>query len=78
MSIENLVCRHWPILKDSDLQYTVQSLVEYWKIDKNLALSVIHDEKKFNQVNEWNNNIKTGKIRSNLDTVTLGKILQSR
>lgn len=78
MSIENLVCRHWPILKDSDLQYTVQSLVEYWKIDKNLALSIIHDEKKFNQVNEWNNNIKTGKIRSNLDTVTLGKILKSR
>jgi len=78
MSIENLVCRHWPILKDSDLQYTVQSLIEYWKIDKNLALSVIHDEKKFNKVNEWNNNIKTGKIRSNLDTVTLGKILKSQ
>lgn len=78
MSIENLVCRHWPILKDSDLQYTVQSLIEYWKIDKNLALSVIHDQKKFDKVNEWNNNIKTGKIRSNLDTITLGKILKSQ
>lgn len=78
MSVENLVCRHWPILKDSDLQYTVQSLIEYWKIDKNLALSVIHDQKKFNKINEWNNDIKTGKIRSNLDTVTLGKILKSR
>jgi hypothetical protein len=78
MSIENLVCRHWPILKDSDLQYTIQSLIEYWKIDKNLALSVIHDQKKFDKVNEWNNGIKTGKIRSNLDTVTLGKILKSR
>ena len=78
MSVENLVCRHWPILKDSDLQYTVQSLIEYWKIDKNLALSVIHDQKKFNKINKWNNDIKTGKIRSNLDTVTLGKILKSR
>ncbi len=78
MSIENLVCRHWPILKDSDLQYTVQSLIEYWKIDKNLALSVIHDQKKFDKVNEWNNNIKIGKIRSNLDTITLGKILKSQ
>lgn len=78
MSIENLVCRHWPILKDSDLQYTIQSLIEYWKIDKNLALSVIHDQKKFDKVNEWNNSIKTGKIRSNLDTITLGKILKSR
>lgn len=78
MSIENLVCRHWPILKDSDLQYTIQSLIEYWKIDKNLALSVIHDQKKFDKVSEWNNSIKTGKIRSNLDTITLGKILKSR
>ena len=78
MSIENLVCRHWPILKDSDLQYTVQSLIEYWKIDKNLALSVIHDRMKFDKVNEWNNEIKTGNIRSNLDTITLGKILKSR
>ena len=76
MSIENLVCRNWPIIKDSDLQYTVHSLIEYWKIDKNLALSVIHDQKKFDKVNEWNNNIKTGKIRSNLDTMTLGKILK--
>jgi len=78
ISIENLVCRHWPILKDSDLQYTVQSLIEYWKIDKNLALSVIHDKMKFDKVNEWNNDIKTGKLRSNLDTITLGKILKSR
>ena len=78
MSIENLVCRHWPILKDSDLQYTIQSLIEYWKIDKNLAISVIQDQKKFGKVNEWNNSIKTGKIRSNLDTITLGKILKSR
>lgn len=78
MSIENLVCRHWPILKDFDLQYTIQSLIEYWKIDKSLALSVIHDKKKFDKVNEWNANIKRGKIRSNLDTVTLGKILKSR
>lgn len=77
ISIENLVCRHWPILNDSDLQYTVQSLIEYWKIDKNLALSVIHDKKKFDKVNQWNNDIKRGKIRSNLDTVTLGKILKS-
>ena len=78
MSVENLVCRQWPILKDSDLQYIVQSLIEYWKIDKNLALSVIHNQKKFDKVNEWNNNIKTGKIRSNLDTLILGKILKSR
>ena len=78
LSVENLVCRHWPILKDSDLQYTVQSLIEYWKIDKKLALSVIHHKMKFDKVNEWNNDIKTGKIRSNLDTVTLGKILKSR
>ena len=78
MSIENLVCRHWPILKDSDLQYTVQSLIEYWKIDKNLALSVVHDQRKFDKVNEWNNSVKTGKIRSNLDTIVLGKILKSR
>ena len=78
MSIENLVCRHWPILKDSDLQYTIQSLIEYWKIDKSLALSVIQDQKKFGKVNEWNNSIKIGEIRSNLDTITLGKILKSR
>lgn len=78
MSVENLVCRYWPIIKDSDLQYTVQSLIEFWKIDKNLALSVIHDQKKFEKVNEWNNDVKTGRIRSNLDTITLGKILKSR
>ena len=78
MSIENLVCRYWPIIKDSDLQYTVQSLIERWKIDKNLATSVIRDKKKFEKVYEWNNGVKTGKIRSNLDTITLGKILKMR
>lgn len=78
MSIENLVCRNWPILDDSDLQYILHSLIEYSKIDKNLALSVLKDQEKFDKVNDWNNNIKTGKVRSNLDTIVLGKILALR
>lgn len=76
MPIETLVCRYWPIITDSDLQYTVQSIIEYSKIDKNLALSVISDQKKFDKVNEWNSKIKEGKLRSSLDTITLGKILK--
>lgn len=78
MPIETLVCRHWPIIADSDLQYTVQSIIEYSKIDKNLALSVISDQKKFDKVSEWNSKIKEGKLRSSLDTIILGKILKLR
>lgn len=78
MSLETLVCRHWPIITDSDLQYTVQSVIEYSKIDKNLALSIVSDQKKFDKVNEWNSKIKEGKIRSSFDTITLGRILKLR
>lgn len=78
MSLETLVCRHWPIITDSDLQYTVQSVIEYSKIDKNLALSIVNDQKKFDKVNEWNSKIKEGKIRSSFDTITLGRILKLR
>lgn len=78
MSIENLVCRRWQIITDSDLQYVVQSIIEYSKIDKALALSVLDDQKKFDKVKEWNSKIKEGTIRSNLDTIALGKILKLR
>ena len=78
MSIENLVCRYWPVINEADLQYTVHSIIEYSKMDKNLALSVISDDKKSEKVNEWNSKIKEGKIRSNLDTITLGRILKLR
>jgi hypothetical protein len=78
MSIETLVCRHWPVINDMDLQYTVHSVIEYSKIDRNMALSIISDQEKFDKVSEWNAKIKEGKLRSNLDTITLGKILKLR
>ena len=78
MSIENLVCRYWPVINEADLQYTVHSIIEYSKMDKNLALSVITDDKKFEKVNRWNSKIKEGKTRSSLDTITLGRILKLR
>ena len=78
MPVESLVYRHWPIINDADLEYVVQSVIEYSKMDKNLALGILRDQKKFEKVKEWNSKIKEGKIRSSLDTVALGKILKMR
>lgn len=76
MQLQNLICQHWQIITDGDLQFVIQSAISWWESNKNMALSVISDQKKFDRVKEWHAKIKQGKIRSSLDTITLGKIIK--
>ena len=76
LPLETMVSQHWPIITDSDLQYVVQSAISWWTNNSVLASNIIGEKNKFAKVKEWFSKIKEGKIRSNLDTITLGKIIR--
>ncbi|MGB9125471.1 MAG: hypothetical protein WA833_07435 [Nitrosotalea sp.] len=78
LPLENVLSQHWPIISDNDLQYVIQTAISWWPNNPVLATKIIGDGDKFTKVKEWNNKIKQGKIRSTLDTITLGKIIKQK
>jgi len=78
LPLENMITQHWPIITDSDLQYVLQSAISWWSTNPILASKIISENNKFGKVKEWHTKIKEGKIRSNLDTITLGKIIKQK
>lgn len=76
LPLESTISQHWPILNDADLEYVVQSAISWYGSNPILAGKIISEYEKLDKVKEWNKKIKEGKIRSNLDTVTLGKIIK--
>ncbi len=78
LPLENVLSQHWPIISDNDLQYVIQTAISWWSNNQVLATKIIGDREKFDKVKEWNNKIKQGKIRSTLDTITLGKIIKQK
>ena len=78
LPLENTLSQHWPIISDNDLQYVVQTAISWWSNNPVLATKIIGGGEKFAKVKEWNNKIKEGKIRSTLDTITLGKIIKQK
>ncbi|MDE1725283.1 MAG: hypothetical protein KGH76_05245 [Thaumarchaeota archaeon] len=78
LPLENMLSQHWPIISDSDLHYVIQTAISWWSHNPVLASKILGDGDKFSKVKEWNNKIKEGKIRSSLDTVTLGKIIKQK
>jgi len=78
LPLENVLSQHWPIISDADLQYVIQTAISWWSNNPVLATKIIGDGDKFDKVKEWNNKIKQGKIRSTLDTITLGKIIKQK
>ena len=78
LPLENVLSQHWPIISDNDLQYVIQTAISWWSNNPVLATKIIGDGDKFAKVKEWNDKIKQGKIRSTLDTITLGKIIKQK
>jgi hypothetical protein len=78
LPLENVLSQHWPIISDNDLQYVVQTAISWWSSNPVLATKIIGNAEKFDKVKEWNTKIKEGKIRSSLDTITLGKIIKQK
>ncbi|MDE1814068.1 MAG: hypothetical protein KGI05_05315 [Thaumarchaeota archaeon] len=78
LPLENVLSQHWPIISDTDLQYVIQTAISWWSSNPVLAVKIIGDTEKFAKVKEWNTKIKEGKIRSTLDTITLGKIVKQK
>ncbi|HVZ62864.1 MAG TPA: hypothetical protein VG896_04255 [Candidatus Nitrosotalea sp.] len=78
LPLENMLSQHWPIILDNDLQYVIQTAISWWSSNPVLATKIISDADKFAKVKEWNTKIKEGKIRSTLDTITLGKIIKQK
>src|SRR5438309_3170146 len=76
LPLESMISQHWPIITDVDLQYVIQSAISWWTNNSILASNIIGKKDKFSKVKEWYSKIKEGKIRSNLDTITLGKIIK--
>ncbi len=74
--LESTISHHWPIITDSDLQYVVQSAISWYSSNPVLAAKIISEYNKLDKIREWHKKIKEGKVRSNLDTVTLGKIIK--
>ena len=74
--LESMISQHWPIITDSDLQYVVQSAISWYASNPVLASTIIGEDQKLGKVKEWHSKIKEGKVRSNLDTITLGKIIK--
>ncbi|MDE1764513.1 MAG: hypothetical protein KGH88_09795, partial [Thaumarchaeota archaeon] len=72
MPLESAISKHWPILTDADLQYVVQSAISWYGSNPVLAVNIISENNKSGKVKEWHAKIKEGKIRSSLDTITLG------
>ncbi len=78
LPLEIMISQHWPIITDSDLQYVLQSAISWWPSNRALAAKIISENNKFDKIKEWHSKIKEGKIRSNLDTITLGKIIKHK
>ena len=78
LPLENVLSQHWPIISENDLQYVIQTAISWWSNNQVLATKIIGDGDKFAKVKEWNDKIKQGKIRSTLDTITLGKIIKQK
>lgn len=76
VSLEGLIASRWPVLNDSDLQYVVQSAISWYGSNPLLAVKIISENDKLDRIKDWNKKIKEGKIRSSLDTITLGKIIK--
>lgn len=74
--LESMISQHWPIITDSDLHYVIQSAISWYSANPILASKIIGEGQKFDKVKDWHSKIKEGKIRSNLDTITLGKIIK--
>ena len=78
LPLEGTISACWPIITDSDLQYVVQSAISWYGSNPVLACKIISEADKFAKVKQWHSKIKEGKIRSNLDTITLGKIIMQK
>ena len=78
LPLESMISQFWPIITDSDLQYIVQSATSWWSNNPTLAVKIIGDNDKFKKIKEWHSKIKEGKVRSSLDTITLGKIIKQK
>ena len=78
LPLESAISVRWPIITDSDLQYVVQSAISWYGSNPVLACKIISEANKFEKVKQWHSKIKEGKIRSNLDTITLGKIIKQK
>ncbi len=76
VSLDILLAQHWPIIDDSDLQYVVQSAISWYSSNPTFSAKIISDKNKLTKIKEWYTKIKEGKIRSNLDTIILGKIIK--
>ncbi len=76
ISLDISLAQHWPILNDADLQYVVQSAISWYSSNPILAGKIISENKKLDKIKAWYTKIKEGKIRSTLDTITLGKIIK--
>ena len=76
LPLETMTSQRWPIITDTDLQYVVQSAISWWASNSVLASKILGEKNKFVKVKEWFSKIKEGKVRSNLDTITLGKIIK--
>lgn len=78
MPLESIIPVRWPIITDYDLQYVMQSAISWFSSNPVLACKMISEADKFEKVKQWHSKIKEGKIRSNLDTITLGKIIKQK
>ena len=76
LPLDSTISVWWPIITDSDLQYVVQSAISWYGSNPVLACKIIGEADKFEKVKQWHTNIKEGKVRSSLDTITLGKIIR--
>jgi hypothetical protein len=74
--LESSLAQHWTILNDLDLQYVIQSAISWYSSNPILAGKIISENKKLDKIKAWYTKIKEGKIRSSLDTITLGKIIK--
>ena len=76
VSLDALLAQRWPILNDTDLQYVVQTAISWYSSNPILAGKIISENNKLDKIKAWYTKIKEGKIRSSLDTITLGKIIK--
>jgi hypothetical protein len=76
LPLDSIISVRWPIITDSDLQYVVQSAISWYSSNPVLAYKIISEADKLEKIKQWYSKIKEGKIRSSLDTITLGKIIR--
>jgi hypothetical protein len=76
LPLDSIISVRWPIITESDLHYVIQSSISWYTSNPVLAYKIISEVDKLEKVKQWYSKIKEGKIRSSLDTVTLGKIIR--